>query len=45
MEVMCEDFLKFLLNLFCFWEWYNFMIFVGMKMEIIISLFLDFVLK
>lgn len=35
MIVICEDFLKYLLKLFCYLEWKNFMILVGMKIEII----------
>lgn len=44
MKVMCEDFLKFLLKLFFLKEWYKFMKLVGLKIEIIINLFLEFVL-
>lgn len=44
MFVMCEDYLKFLFKLFCFLDWKMFMILVGMKIEIIIDLFLEFVI-
>lgn len=44
MIVMCEDFLWFLLKLFNSVVWKVFMIIVGMIIEIIIELFLKFVL-
>lgn len=44
MIVMCEDLLWFLLKLFNSVVWKVFMIIVGMIIEIIIELFLKFVL-
>lgn len=41
---MFEDCLCFLLKLFFFDEWRDFMILVGMKLEIMFELFIEFVL-